>query len=188
MIFVGEVLAFDRTETAPLVFHGGRYAHATRREASDGAPRNAWLEGSFNEGFLGYLLGRGHLQFLARIRPLLAEEKLGDEEFYLLSTLTLKRRLETGDVEEGLQGVSDESRRAALESLSARGLVEVDAGGSCRLTNTGGACALRVISAAKAVESQVIEQLGAGEAAALKSLLNRLIHVLDPKVEALWSE
>jgi len=188
VIFVGEVLAFDRAETAPLVFHAGRYAHATRRQASDSAPRNAWLEGSFNEGFLGYLLGRGHLQFFARVRPLLAEEKLSDEEFYLLSTLTLKQRLERDDIEKGLQGVSDESRSAALDALHARGLVRVSADGACQLTPTGSACALRVISAAKAVESQIIDQFGAGEAAALKSLLNRLIHVLDPKVEALWSE
>ena len=187
VIFVGEVLAFDRADVAPLVFHGGRYAHATRREASDSAPRNAWLEGSFNEGFLGYLLGRGHLQFFARIRPVLAKEKLSDEEFYLLSTLTLKRRLAMDDVEKGLQGVSEQGRRAALDALRARGLVQVDAKG-CQLTAAGSACALRVISAAKAVESQIIEQLGAGEAAALKSLMNRLIHVLDPKVEALWSE
>ncbi len=188
VIFVGEVLAFDRAEVAPLVFHAGRYAHATRREAADSAPRNAWLEGSFNEGFLGYLLGRGHLQFFARIRPLLDEEKLSDEAFYLLSTLTLKRRLERDDVQEGLRGVSDESSAAAKGDLRSRGLIGVDADGACHLTEAGSACALRVISAAKAVESQVIEQLGAGEAAALKSLMNRLIHVLDPKVEALWSD
>lgn len=188
VIFVGEVLAFDRAETAPLVFHGGKYAHATRREASDSAPRNAWLEGSFNEGFLGYLLGRSHFQFFARIRPLLEQEKLSDEEFYLLSTLTLKQRLEAADLEEGLQGVPDESRHTAMRSLGTRGLVQLSPDGACRLTADGSACALRLISAAKAIESQVIEQLGAGEAAALKSLLNRLIHVLDPQVEALWSE
>ncbi len=31
VVFVGEVLRFDRTEMRPLVFHGGRYAHAERR-------------------------------------------------------------------------------------------------------------------------------------------------------------
>lgn len=188
LIFVGEVLAFDRADVAPLVFHAGRYAHATRRDPSDDAPRNAWLEGSFNEGFLGYLLGRGHLQFFARVRPLLAQEKLSDEEFYLLSTLTLKQRLAKDDIEKGLQGISDESRGAALNALHMRGWVRIDAAGACQLTPAGSDCALRLISAAKAVESQIIDQLGAGEAAALKSLLNRLIHVLDPKVEALWSE
>lgn len=188
VIFVGEVLAFDRADVAPLVFHAGRYAHATRREATDSTPRNAWLEGSFNEGFLGYLLGRSHLEFFSRMRPLLAQERLADEEFYLLSTLTLKQRLASEDVAEALKGVPEGPREQALRNLHARGLLQVDADGASRLTADGSACALRLISAAKAVESQVIEQLGDGEAAALKSLLNRLLHVLDPQVETLWSE
>jgi 3-hydroxy-9,10-secoandrosta-1,3,5(10)-triene-9,17-dione monooxygenase reductase component len=188
VIFVGEVLAFDRADVAPLVFHAGRYAHATRREAADSAPRNAWLEGSFNEGFLGYLLGRSHLEFFSRIQPSLAQEQLADVEFYLLSTLTLKQRLVAEDVAEALKGVPEGPREAALRNLHTRGLVEIDADGASCLTREGSACALRLISAAKAAESQVIEQLGAGEAAALKSLLNRLLHVLDPQVESLWSE
>lgn len=188
VIFVGEVLAFDRADVAPLVFHAGHYAHATRRDAADRVPRNAWLEGSFNEGFLGYLLGRGHLEFFSRIRPLLAREKLADEEFYLLSTLTLKQTLMAEDVAEALKGMPDGTRETALRNLHGRGLLRVDGNGASRLTSEGKACALRLISAAKAVESQVVEQLGAGEAAALKSLLNRLLHVLDPQVESLWRD
>jgi 3-hydroxy-9,10-secoandrosta-1,3,5(10)-triene-9,17-dione monooxygenase reductase component len=188
VIFVGEVLAFDRADVAPLVFHAGRYAHATRREAADSLPRDAWLEGSFNEGFLGYLLGRSHLEFFSRITPLLEQEQLSDVEFYLLSTLTLKQRLAVDDVAEALKGVPEGPRETALRNLHARGLLRIEADGASRLTPGGSACALRLISAAKAVESQVIDQLGADEAAALKSLLNRLLHVLDPQVESLWSE
>jgi len=188
VIFVGEVLAFDRVDVAPLVFHAGGYAHATRRDAAGSAPRNAWLEGSFNEGFLGYLLGRSHLEFFCRIRPLLALEKLTDEEFYLLSTLTLKQRLAPEEVVEALRGLPDPLRVQALRNLENRGLLRVDPDGASRLTPDGRVCALRLISSAKAVESQVIEQLGPDEAAALKSLLNRLLHVLDPQVESLWSE
>jgi 3-hydroxy-9,10-secoandrosta-1,3,5(10)-triene-9,17-dione monooxygenase reductase component len=36
------------------------------------------------------------------------------------------------------------------------------------------------------VEENVLEQLGAGEAPALKSLLNRLLAVIDPASGALW--
>lgn len=188
VIFVGEVLAFDRVDVAPLVFHAGGYAHATRRDAIGSIPRNAWLEGSFNEGFLGYLLGRSHLEFFGRIRPLLAHEALSDEEFYLLSTLTLKQHLAQEEVAEALKGVPEGLRAQALQNLETRGLLRLDPAGASQLTSEGRACALRLISSAKAVESQVIEQLGPDEAAALKSLLNRLLHVLDPQVESLWSE
>lgn len=187
-IFIGEVLDFDRTDAAPLVFHAGRYAHATRRESRDTLPRNAWLEGSFNEGFLGYLLGRGHFQFFSRIQPLLTQERLDDEEFYALSTLTLKHHLHAAELDEGLHGIPAAHRERALRSLQARGLAAQGGDGGWSLSDEGSACALRVISAAKGIESQVLEQLGADEAAALKSLLNRLVHVLDPQVEALWSD
>src|SRR3546814_136968 len=60
LIFVGEVLDFDRAEGAPLVFHEGRYAHATRRDAPDVKPRSAHLAGSFSEDFLGYLRSEEH--------------------------------------------------------------------------------------------------------------------------------
>ena len=54
------------------------------------------------------------------------------------------------------------------------------------MTEAGRDAALRVISAAKGVEAQVLERLGAGEAPVLKSLLNRLLGVIDPESSALW--
>lgn len=193
LIFIGEVLAFDRLETAPLVFHGGKYAHATRRDPADLKPRSAHLAGSFGEDFLGYLLGRSHFRFFAQIRPYLAEAQLSDEEFYVLSSLTLKRTMTVADLDAGMAGVLDESSHRAIDSLLARGLARVsqvpdDASTAYELTREGREAALRVISAAKAVESQLLERLGAGEAPVLKSLLNRLLGVIDPASAALWDE
>ena len=54
LILVGEVVRFDREDKAPLVFHGGRYALATRKGAdADGSV--AAEPHSFSEDFLGYL-------------------------------------------------------------------------------------------------------------------------------------
>lgn len=53
VIFIGEVISFDRAETPPLVFHSGRYAHATRRDPPGMRPRSPYLAGSFGEDFLG---------------------------------------------------------------------------------------------------------------------------------------
>lgn len=192
VIFVGEVLSFDRTETAPLVFHGGRYAHAAHRDVSGAEPRSAYLAGSFNEDFLGYLLGRSHFQFFGQIHRHLAEEGLSDEEFYVLSTLTLKRIMNAEELDVAMAGILGGRSADTIHSLEERGLVceaPVVAEAHCaeyQLTDRGRACALRLISAAKAVESQLIERLGAGEAAALKSLLNRMLGVIDPGAAALW--
>lgn len=190
VIFVGEVQAFDQEETAPLVFHGGRYAHATRRDAS-GQLRTPYLGGSFNDNFLGYLLGRSHFKFFAQIRPLLDSAKLSDEEFFLLSTLTLKRRMTAQEMSATMAGVLDEQSQTALASLIERNYVHEETSHSAgevsyELTPSGSECALRLISAAKAVESRVVEGLGEEEAAVLKSLLNRLLDTIDPDAATLW--
>lgn len=192
VIFIGEVLAFDRDETAPLVFHGGKYAHATRRDPTDAKPRSAHLAGSFGEDFLGYLLGRSHFRFFAQIRPHLVDAGLSDAEFYVLASLTLKPQMNAEDLAAGMEGVLDEQSVRALTALVQRGFARVavpassSASASYDLTDAGRACALRLISAAKAVESQVLERLGHADAVVLKSLLNRLLTVIDPQAAALW--
>ena len=112
VIFLGEVLSFDRCDAAPLVFHGGRYAHATRRDPLDTKPRSAYLAGSFGDDFLGYLLGRSHFRMFAQIRQHLEQAHLSDQEFYVLSSLTLKRAMSVKDLDAGMAGVLDSGRFA----------------------------------------------------------------------------
>lgn len=191
-IFVGEVLKFERSERPPLVFHSGKYAHATRRETAE-KPRSPHLAGSFNEDFLGYLLGRSHFEFFAKIRQYLTEEGLSDDEFYVLSTLTLKPLMNEDGMQAAMSGMLDVRRQAAVQTLMRRGLVAeapvvAEAGGpEYHLTERGRTCALRLISAAKAVESEVMERLGAADGEVLKSLLNRLLRQIDPAATALWA-
>ncbi len=191
VIFVGEVQEFDQIDTAPLVFHGGKYARATHRAERDEQPRTPYLGGSFNENFLGYLLGRSHFKFYDRIRPLLKSEALTDDEFYVLSTLTLKHDMTAEQMDTVMAGVLDEAGHEPLHALVERNYVEKAADGpsdhsAYQLTNSGSECALRLISAAKAVESQVTEMLGEEETTILKSLLNRLLDTIDPDAANMW--
>lgn len=190
VIFVGKVQDFDKSDMAPLVFHGGRYAHATERDA-DGNLREPYLGGSFNDNFLGYLLGRSHFRFFSHIRPFLEGAQLTDEEFYVLSTLTLRQRMTAAQLSAGMAGVLDEQSERALASLIERGYVIQDNSDSTsvyELSEGGSQCALRLISAAKAVEEQVTEELGDEEAAVLKSLLNRLLNTVDTNADSLWGD
>ncbi|TJY64909.1 hypothetical protein E4T66_01375 [Sinimarinibacterium sp. CAU 1509] len=188
LIFIGEVLRFARDEAAPLVFHGGKYAHATRRDPPGQKPRSAHLAGSFGEDFLGYLLGRSHFRFFAQIRPFLEKEGLDDMEFYVLSTLTLRPLLTEGQIAEGMAGVLDERRLRAVDGLVERGFARRTPEGF-ELTDSGREAAIRLISAAKAVESQVLERLGTADAAILKTTLNRLLGVVDERgADVLWAK
>lgn len=189
IIFIGEVTAFDRADNAPLVFHSGRYAHATRRDAPDAKPRDPYLSGSFKENFLGYLLGRSHFQFFGRLRPLLAEASLTDEQFYLLATLTLKQVMSQTEIAVGMASMLSGQGEAALSSLMQRNLISAtgsDGRVSYQLTEQGSQCALKLITAAQDIEAEVLERMGAGESEALKTLLNRLLLAVDPAAPALW--
>lgn len=193
VIFMGEVLGFDRVEAPPLVFHGGRYAHATRRDPVGEQPREAHLAGSFSEDFVGYLLGRSHFRFFAQIRPYLDRAGLSDMEFYVLSTLTLKPQLSDSQIATGMAEVrADKNRREALESLVKRGLAEVresTEGQLYALSDAGRTLALSLIAVAKAVESEVLGHMAPADAVVLKSMLNRLLGVLDNhSADALWEE
>lgn len=191
IIFVGEVVKFDRADSSPLVFHGGKYAHAAHRDAG-ATPRNPYFAGGFSEDFLGYLIGRSHFQFFGQIRPLLAAENLTDDEFYILSALTLREVVNAQQFQEGLSNVMEGSVGAAIEALVLRGLVrnvyDINGRAAYQLTEDGSSCALKLIAEAKAIESGLLAKLGEGEAAVLKSLLNRLLRAIDPKDSALWNQ
>jgi 3-hydroxy-9,10-secoandrosta-1,3,5(10)-triene-9,17-dione monooxygenase reductase component len=192
IIFVGEVLRFDRSDAPPLVFHGGRYAHATQRDPQALAPRRAFLAGSFSEDFLGYLLGRGHFQFFSRLRPFLAKDGLSDEDFYILSSMTLKPLMTVADLDAATSGMLEGRTSAIAQGLAQRGFVReapvVAEAFSIEyeLTEKGRAAVLRLISAAKVFESQLVERLGPGDAQVLKSLLNRMLAAIDPHAAELW--
>jgi len=192
-ILVGEVLAFDRNDIAPLLFHGGKYAHATRREPQAN-PRSAYMAGSFNEDFLGYLLGRSHFQFFGQIRQLLAAEGLSDDEFYVLASLTLRPTTTAAELDAGMAAVLNHPSSGTLSALTARGLV---AEGPMvaeredieyRLTDSGRNAALQLISAAKAFELSLLERLGAEDGQVLKSLLKRLLGTVDAGASAIWGD
>jgi 3-hydroxy-9,10-secoandrosta-1,3,5(10)-triene-9,17-dione monooxygenase reductase component len=194
VIFVGEVLRFDRSDAPPLVFHGGRYAHATQRDPQAGAPRRAFLAGSFSEDFLGYLLGRGHFQFFSRLRPFLAKEGLGDDDFYVLSSMTLRPMMTAADLDTATSGMLEGRTAAVAQGLVQRGMlreapvVAEALATEYELTERGRDGVLRLISAAKVFESQLVERLGAADAQVLKSLLNRMLSAIDPNAAALWGE
>ena len=195
LIFVGEVTSFEQSDSPPLVFHGGKYAHATHRQPSH-EPRHPFLAGSFDENFLGYLLGRSHFRFYHHVKPHLEDAHLSDEEFYLLSTLTLKQTMTALELDKAMAGILDTSSSAAIQSLISRGLARpqhLNLNGdesrpvlAYELTDGGRRLALRLISAAKVVESQVNERLGYSDAAVLKSLLIRLLDAVDPQAKTLW--
>jgi 3-hydroxy-9,10-secoandrosta-1,3,5(10)-triene-9,17-dione monooxygenase reductase component len=193
IIFVGEVVAFDRCEHPPLAFHAGRYAIATQKDPSLPKPRSARLAGSFSDDFLGYLLGRAHFQFYQSIRENARAQGLSDPQWFVLATVTVKDGVSAQEVDEAIAYSLGEPSGPILDSLVASGWLERStraAAGAVtfRLTEDGRDRALHLLAAAKSLEADTLGRIGYADGAVLKTLLQKFIHSTNPGLPDLWGD
>ncbi|WP_077037670.1 flavin reductase family protein [Pelomonas sp. KK5] len=187
LIFVGEVTAFERsTGRAPLVFHAGRYALAAHNDPTLPQPRSARLAGSFDEDFLGYLLGRAHFQFFRQFRVHAEAQGIGDAEWFVASTLSLKAGLDEAAIDAAIAYSLGGPCGPALAALRAKGWVEQDGEGLYRLSEDGHRRALQLVAAAKALEADVLGAIGYDRGAVLKTLLRRYVASTEAGLPDLW--
>lgn len=171
MIFVGEVLDFDRSQAAPLVFHAGQYAWTMQKDLEAGA-----LTGRFAEDFLGYLLGRSHSQFYRQLKQQMRAAGIGDDEQVLLGALATRGSQSERELQAALSHLLAGELRAALDSLVARGFIQREGDGQRhQLAPPGQDFALRIIAVSKAYEAQMTERFGDEDILALKTMLRKLV-------------
>jgi 3-hydroxy-9,10-secoandrosta-1,3,5(10)-triene-9,17-dione monooxygenase reductase component len=191
IIFVGEVIGFDRCERPPLLYVSGAYALATQLCDAIATDTAADIGSSpFTEELLGYLLGRAHYQFMWGFRRTLEEHGLSDCDFFVLSLLAVRAPLNAGEIAAHMAYTGLDVGSAQLDSLCARDLLTVDAHGSTgyALSEHGHGMTLHVLAAAQSVEADLLERLGPQQAAGLRNLLKHLILASDPGLPQLWSQ
>ncbi len=177
IIFVGEVLAFDRTASPPLLFHGGRYAVALQR-ASLHAPGDIRLEGDVVDDFLSYLLGRGHALYRRQLKESLRAADLNGDEHLVLSVLMMHDGLTANEIEAAAGHVFHGDVAVAIQALLQRSLIAaLRVAPAYGLTAAGRECALRLLAVSKSYEAEMVERLGTDDSAVLKSLLRKLLAV-----------
>jgi 3-hydroxy-9,10-secoandrosta-1,3,5(10)-triene-9,17-dione monooxygenase reductase component len=189
VIFVGEVVGYDRSGRPPLLYVTGSYAMATPRSGPISTEPGADAQSAlFSEDLLGYLLGRAHYQFLARIRAPLRDHGLSDADFFVLSTLSVQSPLQPSEIAAHVAYTGVDIGAVALQSLCERGLLQqVETDGALALSPSGRGVVLQVLAAAKAQEADATDRVGEPEAAALRHLLKRLIAATDPGLPKLWT-
>lgn len=190
IIFVGEVIAFDHDDRAPLLFHGGRYALAARRAAALTASDTADAEepGRFGEDFLGYLIGRAHFQLYGRMQASLARHGLDAADHFALSILGIQDGRTAQEIADmiGFSGarLTDDHAR----SLAERGIVRREPPvGRLWLTDAGRRTLIELAAAAKAAEEDALGAFDHNETALLKHLLKHVIHSTDPGLPDPWA-
>ncbi|HEN8802196.1 flavin reductase [Pseudomonas sp. CM25] len=192
VIFVGEVLAFDHSDRAPLAFQSGQYALATRKPRSELrlATTPPPPECSYTEDLLGYLLGRGHYQALNLLRQLLSNQHLDEQAFFVLSVLSIRDNLSLEELNTFVSYTGHVVTLAGMRFLERQDLVAIEGdAGQLRfvLTAQGRELSLQQVALAKVVEEDLTAKLGEADAQALKVLLKRLIVVSDPGLPDLWA-
>ena len=192
VIFVGEVLAFDHSERAPLAFQSGQYALATRKPRSELrlATTPPPPECSYTEDLLGYLLGRAHYQLLNALRLLLNNQQLDEQAFFILSVLCIRDNLSLEEINTFVSYTGHQVTLPSMRFLERQNLVAIEGdAGQLRfvLTANGREASLQQLALAKLVEEDLAAKLGPADAQALKVLLKRLIVVSDPGLPDLWA-
>jgi 3-hydroxy-9,10-secoandrosta-1,3,5(10)-triene-9,17-dione monooxygenase reductase component len=190
VIFVGEVIAFDHDDRAPLLFHGGRYALAARRAAaltaSDAGDADA--PGSFGEDFLGYLLGRAHFQLYGRMQDSLARHRLDAADHFVVTILGIRDGRTMAEIGEMIGFTGARITADQVASLAARGLVRSDpATAQLWLTDSGRRTMIELAAAAKAAEEEALGAFDDNETALLKHLIKHVIRHTDPGLPDPWA-
>lgn len=191
-IFIGEVVAFDHYERAPLAFHAGGYglvmkaaACATRAECDE-------VSSSFSMDFLGYLLGAAYVQLSSQVRREIAKWELDGDEYWLLNLLARfdNRRIRELDAMFAMNGRQVSNQ--LISGLIKRGLVEpvgeVDRESRVHLTDAGRQTMIEVVAAAKAVELNLEKCLDYGQSQMLKQLLRQLVNGTNTGPPPGWGE
>ncbi|HMZ00706.1 MAG TPA: flavin reductase [Burkholderiaceae bacterium] len=188
LIFVGEVLGYDRSERAPLLYMTGGYATAAPKSAAiSTVPGADAASALFSEDLLGYLLGRAHYQFVGQLRPQLAERGLSDADFFVLSLLSVRPSMPPAEIGSHVAYTGVDIGPVALRSLCERGLLAQAGDGALSLSAAGRDAILHVLAVAKAVEADLSPRLSEVEVAMLRNLLKRLIGATDPGLPKLWA-
>lgn len=192
VIFVGEVLAFDHSERAPLAFQSGQYALAMRKPRSELrlATTPPPPECSYTEDLLGYLLGRAHYQLLNALRRLLDNQQLDEQAFYILSVLCIRDNLSLEEINTFVSYTGHEVTLPSMRFLERQNLLAIEGEPEQPrfvLTAKGREASLHQLALAKMVEEELAAKLDAADTQALKVLLKRLIMVSDPGLPDLWA-
>jgi 3-hydroxy-9,10-secoandrosta-1,3,5(10)-triene-9,17-dione monooxygenase reductase component len=172
IIFVGEVISYDHSARLPLVFHGGDYAVATRRNSP----------GVDEKIDLTHLVQSAYFHLLTPVRAERERLCISLHEHYVLSVL---RGHDDSTIEEidsiiGYTGIHVTD--VIAEGLVANGFARFEShldGKRLRLTASGRNAVASLVGAAKAIEAEVMLHFTDEERRLLAELLKRVVEAAD---------
>jgi len=185
VIFVGEVLRFDKRDVAPLLFHRGQFAGVRNKpQANDDSPGKL---GRYTEDFLPYLLARARAQLQQPVRSFRQGLGMSESQYAIMGLLNLSGTVSGKDTEQSAMLGRPEAVEQDLEDMRASGWVELETSG-WRLTDDGRSVFLSVLSRLRAREEDVLAGFDAEQVEEVKSFLRALIARTSEDVPSLASD
>lgn len=184
VIFVGEVLEFERSDKPVLAFHGGKYALALQKSIPARAlVPDETLEPSIDMNGLNVLLGVAYHHLLANLEPHLTGRGLCERDYWLLQMIGSEDGRSLAQLNALLRFGAEFITLADGETLRAGGLIELHGDGmaaTATLTGKGTQTLVELGAVAKSVEAAAEAHLDYAEASLLHQLLRRLIFSMRP--------
>lgn len=179
IILVGEVLAFDRFDKPPLVFHGGSYRRLLPATAAD-TPSV-----TYGESWLGFLLGRAYYQLQLPIRELLKTMGVQDQDFELLGILSFSEGRTLDELRRVFEFTGKALSDAQLQAWQEKDLLTLQ-DQRVLFTDRGRQLAIQWLACAKAAEIGALETLTGDQAQQLKQLIGGVIQRTGAELPAHW--
>ena len=191
IIFVGEVLQFERLSGSPLLFHGGTFREARQHLAHvalDAAVDET--SGRFGPDFICYLIARAHFQLY---RPLAREfERVGisETEYFTLSMLCIREGLSYEVLASLLEHTGYAPSRDQITAMAYRGLITMehkDAVPTLAISDLGRRLYVLVLAVDGRLASQALRGFAPQEIADFAGYIKRLIENTSSSTADVWT-
>lgn len=186
IIFVGEVVAFDKCDQPPLVFHGGNYAEARPRTSVDDTPTVEPEQARFTEDFFLYLLSRAHFQTSEITRIKMEEFGIGQTEYMVIAVLGMNAPLSADELIIRLAHTGHAPDYTAIAQMRNAGLLDGE-NAALTLATSAREIFISTLSAAKAFEDDLLDHFSPGEIADTKRILKKIIKLTGDNIPSLWA-
>ncbi len=179
-IFVGEVVAFEHFDRAPLLFHRGKYSVVAKKEDRRDLPAADAGDGSFARDFLGFLLPKAQFRLFEDIRSELKRLSITLDQYFALAALGAGEPRTAEQLDDLAQLYDREFKPQARRDLIDRGLIAGEGDDAVlSLTAAGNRLMLELLAIGKDAEQSLLERFDYDEAQQLRTLLKRLVRRAD---------
>lgn len=187
IIFVGEVIDFERNDLPPLLFHSGRYADkkSKAKETLIKDPGVNLADGTFTENFLLYLISRAHFQTSNPVREGARNIGLSETEYFCLSILAMNGELLEEDVISRLEHTGHVPDSDIFERLDRKALIK-RAGPKVAIAEQGRNIFIEFLSLSKSLDEQIKKHFTPDELASAVSFLKKVIDITGSDIPELW--